>query len=181
MKILALCGSLRPESATLKALQIAIRGVESAGGTCELLAGDDMDLPFYRELDEDPLPPKIERLKRLATAANGFLWGSPEYHGGCSGVLKNALDWLSSAELGAKPVALVAVAGGSMGAMNTLSGLRLCARHVNAWVLPEQVSIASSWDAFDEQGNLRDPTLQDRLLHLGRQLVATAKVLPQLR
>lgn len=181
MRILALCGSLRPYSATLKALRIALEGAESAGGTCEILEGDAMDLPLYREMDEEPPPERVRRLRELAKGADGLLWGSPEYHGSCSGVIKNALDWLSTHELSGKPVALVAVAGGSMGAMSTLNSLRISARNVGAWVLPQQVSIASSHRAFDEKDRPLDKKIEERLLSLGRQLVACAKVFPQLR
>lgn len=181
MRILALCGSLRPESATLKAMRVALKGAEEAGATCDLLEAEAMDLPLYREMEVEPLPAPVERLITFAERADGFLLGSPEYHGGYSGVLKNALDWLSAKELGGKPVALVAVAGGAMGAMSTLNGLRICARNVNAWVLPQQVSIGASSGAFRKDGRPRDQKLEDRLLALGRHLVACSRLFPQLR
>ncbi len=132
-------------------------------------------------MHQAPLPPPVRRLKELAAKADGFLWGSPEYHGGCSGVLKNALDWLTTDEMAGKPVALIAVAGGSMGGMSTLNELRVVARNVSAWVMPQQVSIGSSDDAFDGNGRPVDKKVERRLHELGRRLVAAAKVFPQMR
>jgi FMN reductase len=179
MRILGMCGSLRSESVTLKAMRIAAEGIEQAGGTCDLLFGEDMDLPLYSGDGERGNHPGVVRLLDLAEKADGFLIGSPEYHGSCSGISKNALDWLEIDHFDGKPSALLAVAGGGS-AFNTLNHLRIIVRWVHGWVLPDQVSIGGAGKAFDSKGRPVDPKDEKRLIALGKNLVKAAKILPQL-
>jgi len=179
MKILGMCGSLRAESVTLKAMRIAAEGIEQAGGTCDLLHGEDMDLPLYSYGEESANHPKAVRLLDLAEKADGFLIGSPEYHGSCSGICKNALDWLGMDHFGGKPSALLAVAGGGS-AFNTLNHLRVIVRWVHGWVLPDQVSIGGAGKAFGDDERPLNPEEEKRLIALGMNLVKAAKILPQL-
>src|SRR5690606_34500977 len=98
----------------------------------------------------------------------------PEYHNSCSGVVKNALDLLSSEHLADKVCGLVSVAGGSS-AMSSLSHLRIILRAVHAWVLPQQVMVPEAWRHFDAAGNLTNDKLRERIDDLGRRLVETAR------
>ena len=128
MHILALCGSLRPQSTTLKAIQIAAEEIRLAGAECHIVSGKDMNLPLCWLTEEDRQHALVLRLQELAMEADGFLLASPEYHGNMSGVLKNALDWLGAEHFEGKPSALIAVAGGSQGAQSALSSLRTTIR-----------------------------------------------------
>ena len=60
---------------------------------------------------------------------------TPEYHGGSSGVLKNALDLMGFDEFEGKMVGLVGVSGGRMGAVDALNTLRNIGRALHAWVV----------------------------------------------
>jgi len=60
--------------------------------------------------------------------AQGILLATPEYHGGYSGVLKNALDLMGFDEFEGKMIGLVGVSGGNMGAFGALSSLRSVGR-----------------------------------------------------
>jgi multimeric flavodoxin WrbA len=57
-------------------------------------------------------------------AAQGIILATPEYHGGYSGVLKNALDLMGFEEFEGKVRGLVGVSGGGMGAFGSLNNLR---------------------------------------------------------
>jgi FMN reductase len=105
--------------------------------------------------------------------ADGFILGSPEYHGSISGVLKNALDFIGARELEGKFVALVGTAGGALGATNTLNTLNIICRTLHAWPLPSMPSVPQSYMAFNPDGTLKDEKLQKRLEELGHNLVAT--------
>lgn len=181
MKVLALCGSLRAASTTRMALEAVVARLVARGAECELLCGEAMDLPLYRDGWTGPWPENLARLKRMAAEADAFLLGSPEYHGGMSGTLKNALDWLGVEEFGDKPAALLAVAGGHQGAYNTLNAMRLSLRWIHAWVLPHQVSIGASWAAFDAAGRPIDAKTGARLQALGDALLQAAALLAPLR
>ena len=58
--------------------------------------------------------PKVIELRELASWADGFLIGTPEYHGSMSGALKNWFDFLYG-ELAGKLAAVVATTGGGTG------------------------------------------------------------------
>jgi NAD(P)H-dependent FMN reductase len=50
--------------------------------------------------------------KRWLALATGIIIGTAEYHGGYSGVLKNALDLMGFAEFEGKTIGLLGVSGG---------------------------------------------------------------------
>ena len=65
--------------------------------------------------------------------------------------------------LAGKPVALVGVAAGRIGAIKSLEQLRGVCSHVGALVLPGAVSIAGVRGAFDEDGNCIDQDVEETL------------------
>lgn len=173
--IVAICGSLRENSHTRKALQLALAGAAELGAETQLLDLSDYDLIFCDgDTEDDDLPESVQRLKREVQQAHGILLGTPEYHGGYSGVLKNALDLMGFAEFEGKMIGLVGVAGGRMGATNSLTGLRAVGRALHAWVLPEEVSIPQAGQQFDADGNLKDQRMAERTRTLGRQVARFA-------
>ena len=106
--------------------------------------------------------------------AQGIILGTPEYHGGYSGVLKNALDLMGFEEFEGKMVGLVGVSGGAMGAFGAMNSLREIGRALHAWVIPGQASIPQAWQEFDEAGNLKDAELNKRVRAVGRQVARFA-------
>jgi NAD(P)H-dependent FMN reductase len=118
----------------------------------------------------------VFRLREEVQAAQGILLGTPEYHASLSGVLKNALDLMGFPEFEGKMVGLIGVSGGSTGAINALNSLRTIGRSLHAWVIPEQVSIPTAWDAFDASGRAKDSRLADRLMGVGREVARYASL-----
>ena len=49
--------------------------------------------------------------------------------------------------------------------------MKTICRNLHCWVLPQEVSIANSSQAFYDDGSATDPAIQERLLNVGRQLV----------
>jgi NAD(P)H-dependent FMN reductase len=172
-EILVMCGSFRSDSVTRRALEIVAEGIHRAGGRV-VWADPWMNvLPLYGSRD---VPGQEEEgLLAAGARAHGFLWGSPEYHGTCSGLLKNALDHLSYEQTEGKWAAFVATAGGSQGAQCTLMTLRTVARNLHLWTLPEEVSVASSHKALGPDGRFLDSKVEGRLLRLGADLVAAIR------
>ncbi|MEA3336041.1 MAG: NADPH-dependent FMN reductase [Chloroflexota bacterium] len=176
IRVAAICGSLRPASYTRSALEIALAGARELGAETELIDLRSYQLPFCDGEDARQAP-DVLRLKREIKGAHGVLLGTPEYHAGFSGVLKNALDLMGFDEFEGKMIGLLGVAGGSMGATNSLNSLRAVGRSLRAWVLPQQVSIAQGWKQFDNDGNLKDPQLEQRVQDMGRQVARFAYLL----
>ena len=172
VRIVAICGSLRPGSYTRMALQTALRGARETGAEATLIDLREYQLIFCDgKENESGYPNDVFQLRGEVKRAHGVILGTPEYHGGVSGVLKNALDLMGFEELEGKMLGLVGVSGGALGAVHALSHLRTVGRALHAWVIPEQVAISEAWKAFDEKGNLKNPEVEERLLELGRQVV----------
>ncbi len=170
--IVGLSGSLRPGSYTRKAVLIALEGAKGAGADTRLLDLRDYDLPFSSGNPKDrSYPPDVFRLRADIQGADGLILGSPEYHGGMSGVLKNAIDLMGFREFEGKLIGLVGVSGGLMGAANALVTLRNVGRALHAWVTPDQVSIPQAWRKFDKDGELNDEAIRKRLRRLGQEVV----------
>ncbi len=108
--------------------------------------------------------------------SQGIILATPEYHGSLSGALKNMLDLMSIDDFETKIVGLVGVAGGHIGAIHSLDTMKTICRNLHCWVLPQEVSIANSGQAFNDDGTVTDPSLEERLLNVGRQVVKFADV-----
>ncbi|MCZ6557184.1 MAG: NAD(P)H-dependent oxidoreductase [SAR324 cluster bacterium] len=73
--------------------------------------------------------------------------------------------------LSGKPVALLGVAAGRIGAIKALEHLRSVCSHVGAIVLPGPISIAGVQQVFDEQGNCLDKGVEQEIRSLAGKLV----------
>lgn len=169
-RFVAIGGSLRPNSLTYQALEVARREFEKLGIPLHILDLRQMKLPFVDGSESYADYPDVAVLRATMKRADGIILASPEYHGGISGSLKNALDLLSFEQLEGKVFGLISVLGGESNS-NTLNQMRLIVRWVHGWVIPEQIAIGRAWNAFDEHGNLKDEKLQQRFQHFVQSLV----------
>jgi len=170
IRVAALCGSLREKSFTAAALRIALQGARQFGATTEFIHLRDYPMPLHAGTpDSHDLSDGVGSLKRLVKSSDALILGTPEYHGSFSGVLKNALDFLTFDEMEGKMIGLIGVSGGTMGAFDALNGLRSVGRALHAWVLPQQVAIPEAFKVFDSEGRPLDPDLEQRLRTVGFQ------------
>ena len=174
--IVGICGSLSADSTTLRALTLALDAARRAGGETSLLDLRKLQLPFASS-DWNPREwPDAEKLVSAIRGADGLIWATPEYHGSYSGALKNALDLASIPDFEGKVVALMGVAAGQIGAIQSLSHLRGIARQLHLWAIPAQLSISQSYGAFDENGQLKDAKLAQSLEKMSAELVKWSAV-----
>jgi len=173
-RVIGLAGSLRSGSTTQMAVRNALLGAEKHGAQTQLLDIASYDLPFLGREKEPKGRTAVERFLGDIRAADGIVLGSPEIHGSLSGVLKNALDLTERHAFEGKMLGLIGVAGGQMGASETLSHLRAIARSLHAWVVPVQVSIGEADKAFNSRGEPVDAGVRDRLLSVGSQVARFA-------
>jgi NAD(P)H-dependent FMN reductase len=175
IRVTGICGSLRPRSYTRMSLAVALEGAREIGAVTSLLDLRDYDLPLMDARKEvETYPPDVTRLRLAVREAQGVILGTPEYHGGFSGVLKNALDLMGFEEFEGKMLGLVGVSAGRMGAINALNSLRTVGRSLHAWVVPEQASVPEAWRYFDESGRVTDARLGAALRAVGRQVARFA-------
>lgn len=171
IRIVTICGSVRPGNYTAKALQLALD---------EFSRIPDVEVtPLYLETLDLPLPglpaknpAAIEQFQKAVREATGVLLASPEYHGGISSPMKLAIDNLGfPSMLADKPVSLLGVAAGVIGAIKSTEQLRAICAHVGAIPLPMAVSVAKVQQLFDEEGNCLDPEMEKYIRRSARNLI----------
>lgn len=174
VKIVGIGGSLRRDSYSQIALNVAASRVEALGAEMEVLDLRLLQLPFCNGEDEYPDYPDVKRLQQTVKQADGLILATPEYHGSVSGVLKNALDLMSFEQLDGKVTGLISVLGGQPNS-NALNDLRIIMRWVHGWVIPEQIAIGQAWKAFDPEGKLLDEKLSQRFDSFAESLVENTR------
>ena len=177
IRIVGICGSMKPDSATAFVIKHALAAAKESGAATEFYEICEHDLPFFDDRkDESTYPASVQEFKTLVKSSQGIIIGTPEYHNSFTGSLKNAIDFCSTEEFEHKMVGLIGVAGGSMGAPNAISHLRAVMRGVGAWVVPHQVSISNSGRIFSGNNMLADPALDKRLKKLGSDVAKYARL-----
>jgi len=176
IRIAGICGAMTKGSSTSKALAVALQGAAEYDADVSLLELHDFDLVFAGSVRPDEYPPDVLRMRQAIRESQGIILATPEYHGSLTGALKNMLDLMSIDDFETKIIGLVGIAGGHVGAINSLNTMKTICRNLHCWVLPQEVSIANSGRAFEEDGSMKDPDLEERLLDLGRQLVKFASM-----
>jgi chromate reductase len=156
--ILGICGALRSGSTNLKLLREAVQIFAPADYT-----EANLRLPLYDgDLETGAgIPADVALLADQIDRAHAVIISTPEYNKALSGVLKNALDWVSRTEgkpWAGKPVAILSAAAGRSGGERAQSSLRLAMAPFQARLVPgPEVLIANSASAFDDEGRLNDP------------------------
>jgi NAD(P)H-dependent FMN reductase len=126
-----------------------------------------------------PLPgvgtstPFARRMKEAVQGAAGIVLATPEYHGSFSSVIKLAIENLGyPSVMSGKPVALLGVAAGSIGAIKSLEHLRCVVSHIGAVVLPLAISVPNVQGVFDASGRCLDTKVEKLVRRVGSGLWA---------
>jgi FMN reductase len=174
--IVGIGGTMRVNSSTEKALKTALAAAEALGAETKLLGAGDLDLPMYAaERSERALA--AQRFVAEIRRADGLILASPGYHGGISGLVKNALDYVEDLAKDASPyfqgraVGLIATAAGWQGAVVTLAALRNVVHSLRGWPTPLGVPVNTLESCFDADGQCLSPKLKDQLEILAREVV----------
>ena len=155
LKLVGLCGSLRKASTNRLLMLEAVRRF----GDAEFVEGD-LRLPLYDgDLEaESGIPAEVQALADQIAGADAVIVATPEYNKGISGVLKNALDWVSrtkGAPWANKPVALMSAAAGRAGGERTQNMARLCLTPFRPLLITgPEVMVAATAQQWDDQGRL---------------------------
>lgn len=128
IRLLGISGSIRRESANTAVLEAIRAQLAADGGPVLTLFGLE-EVPLYNyDLEGERLPTSVRALKEAIAVCDGLVLCSPEYNHAASGVLKNAIDWVSrpaykSAFVG-KPVLIITAATSQLGGVRVISQLR---------------------------------------------------------
>jgi chromate reductase len=173
--IVGISGTNRPDNYTSRALQVTLDEIRKADrdARVEIVDGRQLQLAF----PGSPPTADAQKLQALLREAAGVVMATPEYHGTFAAFTKLIIENLGHpSALRNKPVALLGVAAGRIGAIKSVEHLRSVLAHVGALVIPGSISVAGIQTAFDKNtGALTDANTEEALQGLARALVTFLK------
>lgn len=179
-RILALCGSLRTGAFNMKLLELAAAEARAQGAEVDVVEPKSLgQLPFYDgDVEAQGVPAPVKELRNRLAAANGLLIASPEYNSSIPGGLKNAIDWLSRPPerlFQEKWAAMMGATPGIFGTARMQPHLRQVLASVGVQVLPAQVHVPRSMEAFTPEGKFKDEARNKEVVALVTALVSKLK------
>jgi chromate reductase len=162
-KLLGISGSLRAGSYNSMLVREAARVFAPDAFTFA-----DLRLPLYDgDLEERGMPESVLSLCGQISDADAIVISTPEYNKNPSGVLKNALDWVSRVRpvpLVGKPVAVVSAAAGLAGGQRATAALWLMLLPFKVRLVNEvEVAVGGAGERFDASGALTDERIAGAL------------------
>ncbi|MEI6566808.1 MAG: NAD(P)H-dependent oxidoreductase [Verrucomicrobiota bacterium] len=175
LNILAVTGSLKKESVTRVVIRHAAAAMTAAGCAVDILELLEEPLPLFNPDSARSLP-GFPALQARVAKADVFLLGTPDYHGGMSGAMKNFLDhfWQEFAGKLFVPV----VASHEKG-LTVIDDIRTTARQCYAWTLPYGVSFIEKGDV--QSGKVVSDGLLQRLEMTTRDATVYGRLLARQR
>ncbi len=184
--IVGIGGSTGVSSTTNRLLLAALGQVEALGARTDAIFGDDLArLPIFTA--DQVATPLAQPLLDAVSAADGVIIATPGYHGGMSGLVKNALDHLELLREDERPyldgraVGVIVTASGWQACGTALVSVRSTIHALRGWPTPFGMTVNSAEqvgdDGFDGRvtGGLR--VLAGQLMQFaGWQLAARASV-----
>lgn len=134
-----------------------------------------LDLPMYADAVSpsfretlDGLPEEIKEWSRKIEEADAYVIVTPEYNHGYPAPLKNAIDWLFK-EWNRKPVAFVSY-GALLAGGRAVEQLRQVVAELHMTSIRAQVLFPAVWEAFDTNGQPKDPATEERVRGMFKEL-----------
>jgi NAD(P)H-dependent FMN reductase len=176
MNIILIGGSNRRVSTSTQLLHYMKSRLLDKGVTAEVFDLRQKPVPFYSpDQNETDDPNTVDMLKQVL-AADGIVLGNPEYHGSLSGVLKNALDFMSSAHFAGKPVLSASSSGGAVG-VSSLTHMQTVVRNLHGINCSEWVSIGGEQRKFASDGSPEEGAVKLRVERALDELVRLCSLL----
>ena len=178
--IVGIGGTTRTGSSSEQALVLALKYAAAAGAETLLYGGADMmQLPMY---DPDPgaMTDSGKNLVEILRKADGVIISSPCYHGGVSGLIKNAIDYIEEMRadpkvyLDARSVGIIASGYGYQGPGPVLAQLRQTVHALRGWPTPLGVGINSAVVKF-QNGECSEPSIAKQIEIMAQQVAEFAK------
>lgn len=158
LTILALSGSLRKGSYNTALLHAAAE-LAPAGTSVRIF--DLSEIPLYNDdVRTQGYPAPAEGLRRAVAEADALLISTPEYNRSFSGIIKNALDWVSrppAPPAAGKAASVIGAGPGALGTALANYQLRQVLSVMGCHVVPgAEVLVGGAGGKFDAEGRLTD-------------------------
>jgi FMN reductase len=148
-RILGIGGTTRPGSTSQRALVQALATAEQLGGETEMLSAGELEFPTYAP-ERGSIDPGAAHMLELVSKCDGLLISSPGFHGGPSGLIKNAIDYIEELRADSRPyldgraVGCIVCAAGWQATTTTLVTIRSTIHALRGWPTPLGVTINSA-------------------------------------
>ena len=179
--IVGLGGTTRAGSTSERALVAALDAAAAAGCSTQLFAAGSLPLEPYDPTRPERSPEATALLAALRRA-DGVLLATPAYHGGISGLVKNAIDFTEDMRQDDSPyfdglaVGCIVCADGPQAMGSTLASLRSIVHSLRGWPTPFAATINSRERPFGGDGRDADPAALEACALVARQVVEFAKM-----
>jgi FMN reductase len=179
--IVGLGGTTKPNSSTEKALRLVLKDAEARGATTRLIEGPFLaSLPLFDPENKVRSPAQLELVNAIRHA-DGIVIGTPAYHGGMSGLIKNAIDLFEDLRDDRRPyldrraVGCIVTAFGWQGGGATLGSVRTIVHALRGWPTPLAVTLNTAEPLFNAEGICIDAKAASQLSVLTSQVVEFAE------
>lgn len=180
--IIGFGGTTRPGSSSERLVGAVLGHCEEAGAETALFGGTDLvGLPHFAPECQDRTAAQA-RFVAAVRRADGLVIGTPGYHGGVSGLVKNAIDLLEDTRKDSRvyfegmPVGIVVSAAGWQAGGVTLTALRAIIHAMRGWNTPLGIAVNSiEQRLFDENGKL-DPAIDVLAAAQAQQIMPLARL-----
>ncbi len=155
--IVGLGGTTRLGSSSEQALRLALAHAQALGCRVQIFSG--------AQLPTEPFDPTATQRSAAAQAlvqalrqADGVIIATPSYHGGLSGLVKNALDFTEDLREDPRPyfsgraVGCIVCADGAQALGSTLASMRAIVHSLRGWPTPFGVTLSTSTRPFGANG-----------------------------
>lgn len=176
-------GSVRPGRKTERVAKWIEREIKSDGRLePEIIDPNELDLPFYNEAmspfslarnNQQYVNPKGRQWADKVGSAGAFIFVTPEYNHGYSGVIKNTIDWVGK-EWGGKPALLVSHSWKGEGGSRAVEQLRQVLPEVGLIQTTRAVNIGTLEQKIDENAKVIDDGLKQYFAQSLNELVDLA-------
>jgi FMN reductase len=179
--IVGLGGTTRPGSTSERALGVVLQHAESLGCDVRLFGAGDLPLEPY-DPGRPERSPQATALVAALRRADGVVIATPSYHGGVSGLVKNAIDFVEDMRSDDRPylegraVGCVVCADGPQAIGATLGALRAVVHALRGWPTPYGAALNPRNAPFGGPGAEPDPAALRACETVGHEVVSFARM-----
>lgn len=179
--IVGLGGTTRPGSTSERALMVALEAAAAAGFETRLFGAGAIPSETYDPTRPERSAEAVEMIAALRRA-DGVLIATPAYHGGISGLVKNAIDFTEDLRDDARPyldgraVGCIVVADGAQALGSTLASLRAIVHSLRGWPTPFAATLSGRDKPFGGDGRAADEAALQACRLVAQQVIGFARM-----
>ena len=179
MKIVVISGSVRIGRETHQVAEyLTAKLQENTSVEVHLVDLMNYPLPIMAETygNLQQMPKGLKELQVLLQTADAMVWVSPEYHGTCTGALKNMLDYFWG-EFHRKPIGVAAAATGRMGGINASTSMQQLVLSIGGYAMPLKLIVPFVDKAFDGKGVPIDGDVENGFVNFAEEFLWFAEAI----